>query len=71
MAKLNNTAPEDVELFVKLASFNPGGSVKDRLALSVILDAQSKGSKQCIKRACCPYCRSLFFRTSGSMPCTG
>ncbi|MGG5142231.1 MULTISPECIES: cysteine synthase A [Alcaligenes] len=43
IVKLNNTAPEGVELFVKLESFNPGGSVKDRLALSVILDAEAKG----------------------------
>jgi cysteine synthase A len=31
------------EVFVKLESFNPGGSVKDRIALNMIEDAQSKG----------------------------
>ena len=33
-------------LLVKLESFNPGGSAKDRIALSMILDAESKGLLQ-------------------------
>jgi len=32
-----------VNLFLKLESFNPGGSVKDRLALAMITDAENKG----------------------------
>ena len=32
-----------VEIYAKLESFNPGGSVKDRPALSMFLDAISKG----------------------------
>ncbi len=33
----------DAEIFVKLESQNPGGSVKDRLALAMINDAEEKG----------------------------
>ena len=33
----------DVEVWVKLEAFNPGGSVKDRAALSMVLDAEAKG----------------------------
>ncbi|WP_419307812.1 cysteine synthase A [Chromohalobacter israelensis] len=43
IVRLNKVAPEHVKIFVKVESFNPGGSVKDRLALSVILDAEKKG----------------------------
>jgi len=35
--------PEDIEIWAKLESFNPGGSVKDRPALSMFLDALKKG----------------------------
>ena len=41
--KVNRLAPEGVDLFVKMESFNPGGSVKDRLALAIILDAEQRG----------------------------
>ncbi|SFN75846.1 cysteine synthase A [Xenorhabdus japonica] len=43
IVKLNRLAPKHVTVYVKVESFNPGGSVKDRLALAVILDAESKG----------------------------
>lgn len=42
IVKLNRLTPKDINLYVKIESFNPGGSVKDRLALSVILDAEKK-----------------------------
>ncbi|MBF9033219.1 cysteine synthase A [Rhodobacterales bacterium HKCCE2091] len=42
--RINNIAPEGVELFVKLEAANPGGSVKDRLALAVIEAAERDGS---------------------------
>lgn len=35
--------PDTVEVWAKLESFNPGGSVKDRAALSMILDAEQRG----------------------------
>ncbi len=36
-------APEGVDLWVKLESFNPAGSVKDRPALNMIVDAEKRG----------------------------
>ena len=43
VVKLNRLAPEGVDLYVKVESFNPAGSVKDRLALAIILDAEKRG----------------------------
>jgi cysteine synthase len=43
IVRLHRLAPKHVDLYVKLESFNPGGSVKDRLALAVVLDAEMKG----------------------------
>ena len=43
VVKLHRVAPEHVTLYAKVESFNPGGSVKDRLALAIILDAEAKG----------------------------
>ena len=42
--KIKNLAPSKVNLFVKAEYFNPGGSVKDRLALSIIEKAEQDGS---------------------------
>jgi len=46
IVKLHRLAPKHVSLYVKVESFNPGGSVKDRLALAVILDAEAKALLQ-------------------------
>src|ERR1700761_5388481 len=43
VVKINRLAPPDVNLFVKVEAFNPLGSVKDRLALGVIEDAERSG----------------------------
>ncbi len=43
VVKINNIAPAGVNLYAKVESFNPLGSVKDRLALGVIEDAERKG----------------------------
>jgi cysteine synthase len=43
VVKLSRMAPSHVELYVKLESFNPMGSVKDRMALSVIEAAEASG----------------------------
>ena len=43
VVKLHRIAPAHVSLYVKVESFNPGGSVKDRLALAIVLDAEAKG----------------------------
>ena len=44
IVKLNNMGPKDVNLFVKCEYFNPLSSVKDRLALAVIEDAEKSGA---------------------------
>ncbi|HSC09105.1 MAG TPA: cysteine synthase A, partial [Steroidobacteraceae bacterium] len=43
VVKINKLAPKHVELYVKVEAFNPMGSVKDRLALGVIEDAERSG----------------------------
>ena len=43
VVRINKLAPEGVNLFVKIEAFNPLGSVKDRLALGVIEDAERTG----------------------------
>ena len=42
VVRLNTIAPQGVNLFVKIEAFNPMGSVKDRLALGVIEDAERR-----------------------------
>ena len=46
IVKLNRLAPDGVNVYVKVESFNPMGSVKDRLALSVIEQAERDGTLQ-------------------------
>ncbi|PWK07849.1 cysteine synthase A [Tumebacillus permanentifrigoris] len=42
--KLNTiTGPDEAEIYIKLESFNPGGSVKDRIAYSMITEAELAG----------------------------
>ncbi|KOQ76185.1 cysteine synthase [Stenotrophomonas maltophilia] len=43
IVKLQRLAPPQASVYVKVESFNPGGSVKDRLALAIILDAEARG----------------------------
>lgn len=43
VVRLNHIAPSHVEMYVKVESFNPGSSVKDRLALAIIDDAERHG----------------------------
>lgn len=43
VVRLQRLAPAHVSLYVKVESFNPGGSVKDRLALAIVLDAERRG----------------------------
>ncbi len=44
IVKLQRIAPAHVTLYAKVESFNPGGSVKDRLALALVLDAERRGT---------------------------
>ena len=41
--RINNLAPDGVHLYVKAEFFNPAGSVKDRLAISIIEEAERSG----------------------------
>src|SRR5215468_2565202 len=43
IVRINRLAPPDVTMYVKVESFNPGGSVKDRLAIGIIEDAEQRG----------------------------
>lgn len=42
--RVNNLAPDHVELFVKAEAFNPAASVKDRLAIGIIETAERDGT---------------------------
>ena len=44
VVKINKLAPPGINLYVKIEAFNPLGSVKDRLALGIIEDAEKKGT---------------------------
>jgi cysteine synthase A len=44
VVRLNRMGPEHVDLYVKVESFNPMASVKDRLAFAIINDAEQKGT---------------------------
>jgi cysteine synthase len=44
LVRLNRLAPPGVNLFVKVESFNPLGSVKDRMARAIIEDAERTGA---------------------------
>ncbi|HET9056421.1 MAG TPA: cysteine synthase A [Chitinophagaceae bacterium] len=41
--KVNRLFPDTVEVWIKMERANPGGSIKDRIALSMIEDAEKKG----------------------------
>ena len=41
--RINKLAPEGVRLYVKAEAFNPAASVKDRLAISIIEEAEKRG----------------------------
>ena len=43
VVRINKLGPPGINLYVKLESFNPLGSVKDRMALGVIEDAERRG----------------------------
>ncbi|MEO7252277.1 MAG: cysteine synthase A [Arenimonas sp.] len=43
VVRIHRLAPAGVDMFVKCEFFNPMSSVKDRLALGIILDAEARG----------------------------
>jgi cysteine synthase A len=44
IVRLNRIAPDHVTMYVKVESFNPLASVKDRLAFAIIADAEKRGT---------------------------
>ena len=44
VVRINKLAPSGIDMFVKVESFNPMASVKDRMALSVIQQAERDGA---------------------------
>jgi cysteine synthase len=44
VVRINRLAPAGVTLYVKVEAFNPMGSVKDRLAIALIEDAERRGA---------------------------
>jgi len=44
VVKIDKLAPANINLYVKIEAFNPMGSVKDRLALGIIEDAEKSGT---------------------------
>jgi len=46
IVRLNRMGPDHVALYVKVESFNPLASVKDRLAFAIVNDAEQKGTLQ-------------------------
>ena len=44
--RINNLYPDDYEVYVKVEKTNPGGSIKDRIALQMINDAEERGVLQ-------------------------
>ena len=43
VVRINKIGPKDQNIFVKCESFNPLASVKDRLAIAIISDAEESG----------------------------
>ncbi|MFO7658108.1 MAG: cysteine synthase A [Bacteroidales bacterium] len=41
--RINNLFPQEYEVWIKLERSNPGGSIKDRIALAMVEDAEKKG----------------------------
>ena len=46
IVRLNRIAPENQNIYAKLEAFNPLASVKDRLAIAIIDDAERRGTLQ-------------------------
>ncbi len=43
VVRLHRLPPKHATVYAKAEFFNPGGSVKDRLAIAIVLDAEAKG----------------------------
>ena len=72
VVRLNRIPPKHVDIYVKLEMFNPASSVKDRLALGIILDAEQRGALKPVENMMIRRLRSAF-RTGrhGGVPLLG
>jgi len=43
LVRINNLYPDGYEVYVKVEKTNPGGSIKDRIALAMVEDAEKQG----------------------------
>ena len=43
LVRLNRLFPSDYEVYVKVEKTNPGGSIKDRIALEMVEAAEAEG----------------------------
>ena len=43
IVRINKVVQGKVKIFAKLEYFNPGGSIKDRMALFILNEAEKKG----------------------------
>jgi cysteine synthase A len=43
LVRINNLFPDGYEVYIKVEKTNPGGSIKDRIALSMVEDAEAQG----------------------------
>ena len=69
--RLNRIAPKHVEMYVKVEAFNPGGSVKDRLAYAIITDAERRGTLQPGPDRHRSHFRQYRHRTGDGLRCQG
>ena len=44
IVRINRLAPKGIDMYVKVEAFNPMSSVKDRLAVGIVLDAEANGT---------------------------
>ena len=52
VVKINNLAPDGINLYVKAEYFNPASSVKDRLALVLLDEAEKQGDFKTRSNCC-------------------
>ena len=58
VVRIHRLAPPSVTMYVKIEAFNPAGSVKDRLALGLVLDAEQRGELKPGQTASAPWTMS-------------
>ena len=54
IVRINKMGPKNQKIFVKCESFNPLSSVKDRLAIAIINDAEESGKLNPVRLSSAP-----------------